>query len=137
MAQSSESPEFPASGTRCPCSSGLTFGECCGRWLLGGAAAPTAVQLMRSRYTAFAVGDADHLLATWHPSTAPASLELDRTIRWMRLDVERTERGGPLDHAGVVEFTAHYRHDGERGAQHEVSRFVREGGRWFYLGALD
>ncbi|MGI9824860.1 YchJ family protein [Agromyces sp. Marseille-Q5079] len=137
MAQTSESAEFPASGNRCPCTSGLTFGECCGRWLAGGETAPTAQQLMRSRFTAFAVGDVGHLLATWHPSTRPADLELDPTIRWLRLDIERTERGGPLDRSGIVEFTAHYRHDGERGAQHETSRFTREGGAWFYVDAVD
>jgi SEC-C motif-containing protein len=137
MAETSESPEFPAPGNRCPCTSGLAFGECCGRWLVGDAGAPTAQQLMRSRFTAFAVGDAGYLLATWHPSSRPVDLELDPTIGWLRLDVERTERGGPLDREGIVEFTAFYRHDGERASQHEVSRFVREAGRWFYVDAVE
>ncbi|WP_448809795.1 YchJ family protein [Agromyces bauzanensis] len=120
---------------RCPCLSGETFGACCGRFLAGIAEAPTAEQLMRSRYTAFGVGDADYLLATWHPSTRPAALELDPAMRWLRLDIVRRERGGPLDRDGVVEFRAHYRHDGERGELHEVSTFVREDGRWRYLAA--
>ncbi|GAA1836049.1 YchJ family metal-binding protein [Agromyces salentinus] len=110
------------------------FGECCGRWLAG-EAAPTAQQLMRSRFTAFAVGDVGYLLATWHPSTRPADLELDPGTRWLRLDIDRTVRGGPLDREGIVEFTAHSRGHGERGSQHEVSTFVREGGRWFYVDA--
>jgi SEC-C motif-containing protein len=139
MARTSESPEFPAADARCPCTSGLAFGECCGRWLVGTDAAPTASQLMRSRFTAFAVGDPAYLISTWHPSTRPSELELelDPSIRWQRLDVERAEAGGPFDREGVVEFTAHYRHDGERGEQHEVSTFRREGGRWFYVGAAD
>ena len=92
---------------------------------------------MRSRYSAFVVGAADYLLATWHPSTRPPGLELDPAMRWYRLDVERRERGGPLDRDGIVEFTAFHRHDGQRGEQHEVSSFVREGGRWSYVGPVD
>ncbi|MET4159458.1 YchJ family metal-binding protein [Agromyces sp. PvR057] len=137
MPHSSESPEFPAPGTRCPCTSGLTFGECCGRWIVDGLPAPTAVQLMRSRFTAFALGDAGYLLATWHPSTRPRELDLDPTVSWTRLDILRTERGGPLDRAGVVEFAAFSRHDGERGVQQEASSFVREDGRWSYVAAID
>ncbi|GAA1966442.1 YchJ family protein [Agromyces allii] len=136
MAQTSESPESPAPGNRCPCTSGLTFGECCGRRIVDGEPAPTAAQLMRSRFTAFAIGDAPYLLATWHASTRPRELDLDPEIRWLRLDLLRTEQGGPLDRTGVVEFAAYYRHDGERGIQQEVSSFVREGGRWFYVDAV-
>ena len=62
---------------RCPCLSGLQYGECCGPFHSGDAFAPTAERLMRSRYSAFAVGDADYLLATWHPTTRPAELALD------------------------------------------------------------
>ncbi|GAA1785272.1 YchJ family protein [Agromyces lapidis] len=126
----------PDPGERCPCLSGLTFGECCLRHLGGGSPAPTAVQLMRSRYTAFVVGDADYLLATWHPSTSPVELELDPSIRWYRLDILRTERGGPLDRDGIVEFAALYRHEDERGEQREVSRFDRSDDGWRYLDAV-
>lgn len=123
----------PASDDRCPCLSGETFGACCGRFLGRTTDAPTAVQLMRSRYTAFAIGDAAYLQDTWHPSTRPAQLELDRSMRWYRLDVVRTERGGPLDVTGVVEFVARYRIDGDRGELHEASRFRREARRWYYV----
>ena len=88
------------------------------------------------RLPAFVVGDAGYLLATWHPSTRPADLDLDPTMRWYRLDVLRRERGGPLDHDGVVEFRAFFRHDGARGELHEVSSFVREDRRWLYVAAL-
>ncbi|SDF12569.1 SEC-C motif-containing protein [Cellulosimicrobium cellulans] len=131
---------------RCPCLSGDTYGSCCGRYHAGlrpgqdGAApgphAPTAEALMRSRYSAFAVGDADYLRATWHPSTRPADLDLDDDVEWRRLDVVRTEAGGPFDTTGVVEFVAHHRSrtdPADRGRLHEVSRFVREGDRWSYL----
>ncbi|MDT0274555.1 YchJ family protein [Blastococcus goldschmidtiae] len=121
---------------RCPCVTGLPYAECCGPLHDGATAAATAEQLMRSRYSAFAVGDPDYLLATWHPSTRPPSLELDPGVRWVGLDVLATDGGGLLAADGTVEFTAHRIADGERGAQHEVSRFVREQGAWRYLDAV-
>ncbi|WP_431218411.1 YchJ family protein [Leifsonia xyli] len=120
--------------TRCPCLSGETYDACCGP-LHRGEPAPTAERLMRSRFSAFALGDAAYLLRSWHPSTRPAELELDPGLRWYRLDIERTERGGLFDRDGVVEFIAHYK-GGQRGSQHEVSRFIREGRDWFYLDAV-
>lgn len=126
-------------GDRCPCGSGETLATCCGRYLAGlgeGKPAPTAEALMRSRYTAFALGDAAHLLATWHPGSRPGALDLDDDLRWLHLIVTRTARGGPFDDTGTVEFTAVYRSPAGRGELREHSRFVRESGRWFYVGAL-
>ena len=91
---------------------------------------------MRSRYSAFAVGDAEYLLASWHSSTRPRSLELDAGIRRTGLDVLGTTGGGLLAAEGTVEFRAHWVAGGVSGDQHEVSRFVREDGAWRYLGAL-
>ena len=118
---------------RCPCLSGETYDSCCGRLHRGEAAAPTAEQLMRSRYSAFAVGDAEYLRATWHPRTRPHDLDLDPDLRWYRLDVLATAAGGPFDTTGPVEFRAHHRGPVGRGSLHEVSRFAREGGSWFYV----
>ena len=120
----------------CPCLSGNPYDECCGRFHRGEAFAPTAEALMRSRYAAFAVGDPDYLLATWHPLTRPEQVELDADVRWLRLEIERTAEGGPFDSAGVVEFTAYSRSAGAAAQQHEVSRFVRLDRRWVYLDAL-
>jgi len=122
------------SDTRCPCGSGEAYANCCGP-LHAGAPAPTAERLMRSRFSAFALGDAAYLLRSWHPSTRPQALDLDDGLRWYRLDIESTERGGPFDADGVVAFTAYYK-GAERGSLHEVSRFVREGGDWYYVDAL-
>ncbi|MET1020575.1 MAG: YchJ family protein [Arthrobacter sp.] len=121
----------------CPCLSGEQYGECCGRFHDGEAEAPTAEQLMRSRYSAFVVLHADYLLRTWDPVTRPASLELDPDMQWRRLDIISTVRGGPLDTEGTVEFKAHFRHDGERGVHHETSRFRRVNRRWFYEVAVE
>jgi SEC-C motif-containing protein len=95
--------------------------------------AATAEQLMRSRFSAFAVGDAAYLLETWHPDTRPPSLELDPEVRWTGLDVLATSRGSMLDDEGTVEFTAHYVVGRRAGALHEDSRFVRVDGRWHYV----
>jgi SEC-C motif-containing protein len=117
----------------CPCLTGLPYGECCAPLHRGDRQAATAEALMRSRYAAFAVGDDAYLRASWHPSTRPATLELDSDQRWLRLDVLAVAGGGIFDDAGTVEFVATYRHDGVRGQLREVSRFVREGGRWLYV----
>ncbi|WP_454050125.1 YchJ family protein [Cellulomonas sp. Marseille-Q8402] len=119
--------------TRCPCLSGLPYDECCGPLHRGERPAPTAEALMRSRYSAFAVGDAGYLLASWHPSTRPERLDLDDDVRWYRLDVLATAAGGPFDDAGTVEFRAYHRGPDGRGSLHEVSRFVRDAGAWRYV----
>lgn len=117
-------------GTR---SSNEKYVDCCGRYLDGGEAAPTAEALMRSRYAAYTLGREDFLLATWHHSTRPASLELasEPHRKWLGLEVKRHERPG-LDHA-VVEFVARYKVGGCAHRLHEISRFVREAGQWFYV----
>lgn len=86
---------------------------------------------MRSRFSAFALGDADYLVESWHPSTRPTVLELDRDVRWLRLDILDRVAGGPLATTGIVEFEAHY----AGGSQRERSEFVREAGRWYYVAA--
>ncbi|MFD6684101.1 YchJ family protein [Micromonospora parva] len=119
-------------GRVCPCGSGRAYADCCAPAHAGDAPA-TAEALMRSRFSAFALGDSGYLLRSWHSSTRPASLELDPGQRWTRLEIVRTERGGLLDAAGTVSFHAHYRHEGRPGTVTEHSRFVREDGRWVYL----
>ena len=121
---------------RCPCDTGLPYADCCGRLHDGTATAATAEQLMRSRYSAFAVGEAGYLLATWHPATRPGRLDLDDDVRWTGLDVLATAAGSLLAAEGTVEFRAHYVRDGRAGAQHENSRFVREDGAWRYLDGV-
>lgn len=88
---------------------------------------------MRSRYSAYAVGDVAYLLRSWHPRTRPADLALDLELHWYRLDILSTLRGGIFDTDGTVEFRAHYRSADGSGAQHETSRFVRDAGAWVYL----
>jgi SEC-C motif domain protein len=91
---------------------------------------------MRSRYSAFAVGDPAYLQATWHPDTRPRRLDVDPGVRWTGLDVLGTTRGALFDQDGVVEFRAHYVAAAGPGAQHERSRFARRDGRWFYVDGV-
>jgi SEC-C motif-containing protein len=121
---------------RCPCLSGNSYGSCCARFHEGLAAAPTAEALMRSRFSAFAVGNPSYLRATWHPSTRPTALDLDPDLTWYRLDILGKTRGGPLDTDGTVEFRAFCKGPDGRSDQHEVSRFLREDRQWFYLDAV-
>ncbi|HEX2806964.1 MAG TPA: YchJ family metal-binding protein [Kineosporiaceae bacterium] len=120
----------------CPCGSGETYPDCCQRCHLGETAAATAELLMRSRFSAFAVGDPAYLLRTWHSNTRPARIRLDPEQRWTRLQIVSTSNGGFLDAEGTVGFRAHYRLHGRSGQLDERSRFVREHGRWVYLAAL-
>ena len=124
-----------AAADRCPCGSGDVFDACCGP-ILAGRPAPTAERLMRSRYTAFARGDAAYLLRSWHPSTRPERLDLDEDVRWLRLDILAKTGGGPFDTEGLVEFEAIHRDPAARGVLHERSRFVREGGQWYYVDGV-
>jgi SEC-C motif-containing protein len=116
----------------CPCGSGSRFDGCCAP-LLRGAHAPTAERLMRSRYTAFVVGDDAYLAGSWHPGTRPAALELDPSLRWTGLEIVGTSAGGPSDRRGTVEFRAGWRDGRETGILHETSRFVFQSGCWWYL----
>lgn len=84
---------------------------------------------MRSRYSAYALGLSDYLLGTWHASSTPVELALT-PLKWLGLTVRRAELDGD---AGVVEFVARYRSGGRGQRLHEISRFRREGDRWYYL----
>lgn len=132
----------------CPCGVGA-YGSCCGPLIAGEQLALTAEQLMRSRYSAFALGASvpeaiEHLLRT-HPEpgqTAAARRkalrESCRSIQWLSLNVLDCQNGGPLDQHGTVTFEAHWRdRDRRDGVLRECSRFGRgESGEWLYLEAL-
>ncbi|MCM5680197.1 YchJ family metal-binding protein [Schlegelella sp. S2-27] len=118
----------------CPCGTGVPYGRCCGRWHDGPdhLQASSAEALMRSRYSAFVRGDAAYLLATWHPSTRPASLPANEPgLRWLGLEVKRHALQD-ASHA-TVEFVARSKLGGRAHRLHELSRFVREDGRWYYV----
>ena len=88
---------------------------------------------MRSRYAAYILGCEGYLPETWHHSTRPASLDVASKLhhKWLGLDVKRHEQPGPSN--AVVEFVARYKIDGRAHRLHEISRFVCDAGRWFYM----
>lgn len=115
----------------CPCTSGIQYAACCGRWHTG-AAAPDATALMRSRYAAFVMRNEPYLLASWHPDTRPSAVPFERQQKWLGLKIVVARDTG-VDSA-EVEFIARFRIGGGSAARlHERSRFVREAGRWLYL----
>jgi SEC-C motif-containing protein len=117
----------------CECGSGLPGDQCCTR-LLAGAPAPTALSLMRSRYTAYVRGDIDYLMRTHHGSPDRAGIEKwARESRWLGLEIVAVERGGASDDEGVVEFIARGTANGEPFVHDERSRFRRVDGQWKYL----
>ena len=116
----------------CPCGSGAEEADCCGK-LIAGAPAPTALALMRSRYTAYVRGAIDYLIET-HPGSSrdrEAIARFARESRFVRLEILATERGGPDDDEGVVEFIAH----AEKFQLRERSLFRRLDGKWRYISA--
>lgn len=122
----------------CPCgrltaSKPLAYGNCCGRYVndFANKPAPDAESLMRSRYSAFVLCRDDYVRATWHASTCPADVAADVATKWLGLEV----RGHQLQDAGhaTVEFVARYRINGRAVRLHELSRFVCEQGRWYYV----
>lgn len=120
--------------TACDCGAPQPYAACCGRYHAGPQhlLAPDAEALMRSRYSAFVRDLTDYLLATWHASTRPQALEPNpEGLRWLGLEVRR-HRVQDADHA-TVEFVARSKLGGRAQRLHETSRFVREGGRWFYV----
>jgi SEC-C motif-containing protein len=87
---------------------------------------------MRSRYSAYVLKLDDYLLATWHPDTRPSELDLAADdSKWLGLEVKK--HAVQDDTHATVEFVARYRIAGKGHRLHELSRFVREGGRWFYI----
>jgi len=115
----------------CPCGSLKSYETCCQRWH-GGETPGDAEALMRSRYTAYVLNIEDYLLATWHPRTRPPSLSLaESRRRWLGLKVLR--RDALAADAAIVEFIARYKASGRVHEMREVSRFVREKGRWLYV----
>jgi len=145
----SSSPIIPPAGP-CPCGrtdrrdKPFAFALCCGRYLddFDQTPAPDAESLMRSRYAAFVLQRAEYLLATWHPTTRPATVEFEAGVKWLGLDV-RSRSVLDADHA-EVEFVARQRDaSGVATRLHERSRFMREvepavgeqaeRQRWYYV----
>jgi len=121
----------------CPCGSGLPYGGCCEPYITGGKNAPTAEALMRSRYTAYVEHAIDYIVDTCTQDEKDRiDVKLTRNwsekSKWLGLRVLSTDKGGPEDTTGSVEFEALYEMDGLRDTHHENARFTKKDGRWLY-----
>ncbi|SEM76237.1 YchJ family protein [Nitrosomonas marina] len=118
-------------GASCICGLSTVYVNCCGRYLDMGQVPENAEELMRSRYSAYTLCREDYLLETWHPETRPLSLELTSRQKWLNLSVKQHKQLSPK--LALVEFIARYKIAGRAYRLHEISRFVFEKERWFYV----
>lgn len=121
----------------CPCGSAVEYSLCCQPYLTGAKVAPNPSHLMRSRYTAFVIKQADYLIRTWHPSCHAAAFRADieagfASTQWLGLTVfeQSMEKTGT---EGYVSFVARFNENGKSGAIIERSRFLKEDGQWYYI----
>ncbi|MEO0336282.1 MAG: YchJ family protein [Pseudomonadota bacterium] len=122
----------------CYCNSGVEFGQCCEPLIKGKKKAQTAEQLMRSRYTAFAIGEMDYIVDTHHPSSRDSvdvqgNQAWSKGAEWKGLEIRSTIGGEESDSKGQVEFVASFDMDGEEKTHHELSDFKKEKGEWFFV----
>lgn len=115
----------------CQCGSTEPYDACCGRVHRGAEAASSPEQLVRARYAAYTVGDADYLFRTWHPRTRPEQVHVDPRLTWDGLQILDSHQHA--SHAATVEFLARYHTPGGPGLLHERSRIERRAGSWVYV----
>jgi SEC-C motif-containing protein len=119
----------------CPCGNKKIYTECCGRFIDGTAFPATPEELMRSRYTAYSLGQIDYIEKTMRP---PASDHFDavrekslvRDTHWDHLTVMNSSFDS---NKGYVEFIATYSADGKKNTLHEISEFHFDDGKWYYV----
>lgn len=124
--------------TLCVCGSGASYESCCEPCHDGREASPTALALMRSRYSAFVHGKLDYLVQSTLPERRSTNLKdycqaISQSVRWLGLEILDVSRGGPADKTGFVEFKVSYVDAGRIRTYCERSRFRRKGGRWYYV----
>jgi SEC-C motif-containing protein len=123
--------------SKCPCGSGKTLDDCCGPIIKGGAA-PSPEAMMRSRYSAYALRETQHLESSLAPE-AKKDFDMKSTeqwansTEWLGLSILSISGGTAADQEGRVEFVAKFRQDGAEHAHHENSRFRKIGGNWLYV----
>ena len=109
----------------CPCCSGKDYHLCCKSYVEQTMDAPTALTLMRSRYTAFTQLNESYLRYSWHPNTCPKNIHLNENTKWLGLKIKNMIAGGEKDNTGEVEFIARSKINGKASRLHERSQFMR------------
>lgn len=124
-----------APASLCPCGSGESLERCCGRFFDAGEEPSNALELMRSRYSAYVLGREEWLRHTWDPAHCPDGSLFDPSIRWLGLQIVRFEQ---IDQThAIVEFVARGRSGGSGAFRlHEISDFERRDGRWIYTKGI-
>ena len=126
--------------SECPCGSNQPLDACCGKYH-GGEAAPTALALMRSRYSAFVLGLGEYLHDTLAENQRDA-FDVDEfnasaaDTKWQGLEIRNTSDGSEGDETGTVEFVATYKAQGQQIQHHELAMFGRENGRWVFADCV-
>ena len=123
----------------CPCHSGKNYEDCCQRYHLG-TALPEPEALMRSRYSAYALGLVDYILATTHPEHPLWQEEKEKTRKSIAGFGQNTIFEGLMilenlpvsDKESYVTFKAILKQDGRAASFTEKSLFIKENGRWLY-----
>ena len=121
----------------CPCGSAVEYSLCCYRYVSGAQVAPTPSHLMRSRYCAFVMKDADYLIKTWHPDCHAAAFRDEISAgfahtEWLGLTLFE-QATSDTENTGYVSFVARFSEQGKMGAIIERSRFLKENGQWYYI----
>jgi len=125
----------------CPCLSKKPYDHCCGPFHAGSVAPETAEQLMRSRFSAYALGKVDYLIAT-RPEAKRSEESRDELLRYCKsvscvgLKIIAKEHGGKTDDTGIVTFHASLQAGGRRSLHIETSTFAREQGKWVYVDGV-
>ncbi|GAB4484398.1 MAG: YchJ family protein [Thermodesulfovibrionales bacterium] len=127
----------------CPCGSNLSYDACCGPVISGAQQAATAEQLMRSRYSAYARKEINHLRESLHPDhrndfDEKSTRAWAEGAEWHGIEILNTAGGGPDDEEGTVEFSAAFTEQGNRHVHRERSLFRKKDGQWYFVsgGAL-
>ncbi len=122
----------------CPCNSEKPYDECCGPYISGDALPPTALALMRARYTAFTTADIDYIEKTRHPQSEhefdrAATASWAKDSKWLGFELIGTEAGEASDEGGSVEFIARYTVEGKKQEHHEKALFQKLDGKWYFM----
>ncbi len=127
--------------SQCPCNSGIEFTDCCAPYLKGRKKPPTALALIRSRYTAHTFANIDYIQSTHHPDhrheiDIASTREWAESSEWQELEILSTHLGGEDDEQGTVEFIARFNDaKGNPINHHEVSLFRKKDGDWYFVDA--
>jgi SEC-C motif domain protein len=122
---------------RCSCDSQKPYAQCCEPIIRGSQKPQTAVELMRARYTAYVRHEIDFILDSLSPTRKKdtdrkATEEWSQQTDWQGLEIRATEKGGPNDDVGTVEFVAKFQEKGESKIHHELSTFIKHQGDWVF-----